>query len=334
MDSADLAHPAPVVLPPLPADLADRFTLLPVGPDDVEEVYRLVCACDTAVLGYADWGAEDIESDTGPGLHGRRDQAVVRDRGSGRVVSWWWTDPRLGASNYLTDVYVDPGLPSGLGDAVSAAGWAAVEGWARAHYAGHQIRDPRLGAGSLVGDTPTEGRLERAGFGRVRTFWRMAGDVPEVPRPAPDVPGLRIEVSDDYRLIHLLREETFADHWGHDPEPYDAFAERLRRAPGFEPRFWFVATVDGEPAATMTCSRQMAAERTLYVMMLGTRRAYRGQGIAGALLHHAFELARAEGYTRVALGVDSDSPTGAPSVYRRAGLDVQFATTAWHKPLT
>ena len=33
------------------------------------------------------------------------------------------------------------------------------------------------------------------------------------------------------------------------------------------------------------------------------------------------------------LGVDSDNPTGAPAVYRRAGLDVLFAMHAWRKDL-
>ena len=37
---------------------------------------------------------------------------------------------------------------------------------------------------------------------------------------------------------------------------------------------------------------------------------------------------------QVRLGVDSDNPTGAPTVYRRAGLEVLFAMHAWRKDLT
>ena len=329
------APPAGVVLPDLPADLAAHLDLREVVlPGDAPAIFRLVRDCDTAVLGYADWSAEDVDSEAGPGLGGRRDQAVVTDRRSGRILSWWWTDPRAGASGYVSDVYVDPALDGSTGDAVSRAGWSAVAGWARAWFGGQDIADPVLDVGSLVGDAATERRLSDAGFRQVRTFWRMSGAVPAAPRLAPSVPGLTIEVSDDLRLVHRLREESFAEHWGHQPSPYEAWVERLARAPGHEPRFWWVARVDGEPAATMAASRQMAGEGALYVMMLGTLTSYRRRGVASALLHLAFETARAEGYRRVALGVDSDNPTGAPAVYRRAGLDVQFATRAWHKPLT
>ena len=54
----------------------------------------------------------------------------------------------------------------------------------------------------------------------------------------------------------------------------------------------------------------------------------RGRGIASALLAHAFEVAAREGLDKVSLHVDSENTHDAPSVYRRAGLDVRCAYNA------
>lgn len=324
---------AGLLLPSLPGAVADRYAVGPVSPADAADIFALVCACDEAILGYADWSLEDVESEIGPGAGDRRDQALVRESGTGRAVTWVWADPRAGTGQYTADVYVDPALPEADGDVLSAAGWVAIVQWARGWYAQFPAESPYLAVGSLQGDTATERRLAEAGFERQRTFWRMRGEVPAEPLPAPVVPGLTIAVADDPRLVHRLRDDSFVDHWDDHAMAYDDWLARQRGTAGHDESLWFVASVDGEPAAIMLASRQMAADDALYVATLGTLRAFRGRGVAGALLHHAFEVARREGYRYVTLGVDSDSPTGAPSVYRRAGLDVQFAMDAWHRPL-
>jgi ribosomal protein S18 acetylase RimI-like enzyme len=162
----------------------------------------------------------------------------------------------------------------------------------------------------------------------------MSGDVPREATAAPAVPGLDIEPATDTALVHTLYEESFAGHWGHEPDSHDAWLERTRRRPGHDPSLWWVARIDGEPAGLLLATRQMQQEDALYVATLGTLAPYRRRGVAAALLHHAFEVARREGLAQVRLGVDSDNPTGAPTVYRRAGLEVLFAMHAWRKDLT
>jgi ribosomal protein S18 acetylase RimI-like enzyme len=284
-----------------------------------------------------------VQEDIAPPVMGQeRLQAVVRERPTGRLVAWWWTDPQPQSARLRVDLYVHPDLSEADGDALAATGWAEVTRWAGERYAGWQGETPYLDAGSLQDDTATERRLRAADFAPVRTFWRMGGDVPAQPSPPPPVTGLAIRqarfgpagaTDDDTRLVHDLKERTFAEHWGQVAEPYDAFLARWSSSAGFDPALWFVAELDGEPVALMLASRRMADENALYVQTLGTLAAFRGRGIAAALLHHAFEVARREGYSSVRLGVDSDNATGAPSVYRRAGLDVLFAAHAWHKPL-
>ena len=319
----------------LPRPLASRYRADPVTAGDAAAVYRLVCDCDTAVLGHPDWSPEDVESDIGPLAGGaERAQVLVRDRGTGRVVAWWWTDPREGRPAFSADVYTEVTLPEPDGDALAGAGWAAVEGWARRWAAERGVGGTFLDVGSLHGDTAVERRLTAAGFTQVRTFWRMSGDVPREPTAAPSVPGLDIEPATDTALVHTLYEASFAGHGGHEPDSHDAWLERTRRRPGHDPSLWWVARIDGEPVGLLLATRQMQQEDALYVATVGTLAPYRRRGVAAALLHHAFEVARREGLAQVRLGVDSDNPTGAPTVYRRAGLEVLFAMHAWRKDLT
>ena len=55
---------------------------------------------------------------------------------------------------------------------------------------------------------------------------------------------------------------------------------------------------------------------------LGTRRPWRKQGIATALLNHSMLAFQAAGIPHASLGVDSENPTGALGVYERVGFKV------------
>ncbi len=65
---------------------------------------------------------------------------------------------------------------------------------------------------------------------------------------------------------------------------------------------------------------------------LGVRRAWRGRGIASALLARSMQSFHEAGLEAAGLGVDSDSPTGAFGLYRHLGyrsidMTVLHATT-------
>jgi mycothiol synthase len=59
-----------------------------------------------------------------------------------------------------------------------------------------------------------------------------------------------------------------------------------------------------------------------WVGILGVRPPWRRRGIALALLLHSFAVFRERGCTRVGLGVDAESTTGALELYERAGMHV------------
>ena len=57
------------------------------------------------------------------------------------------------------------------------------------------------------------------------------------------------------------------------------------------------------------------------------RQRHRGKGLATALLGHAMHAYRNAGYDEAALDVDSENPSGALGVYRRAGFAVESRWT-------
>jgi ribosomal protein S18 acetylase RimI-like enzyme len=81
------------------------------------------------------------------------------------------------------------------------------------------------------------------------------------------------------------------------------------------------AEFDADGAAT--------GRREAYVGKVGTLRGHRGKGLATALLGHALHAYRDAGYDQAGLDVDSENPTGALGVYRRAGFAVEFRWTTY-----
>ena len=55
---------------------------------------------------------------------------------------------------------------------------------------------------------------------------------------------------------------------------------------------------------------------------LGVKRAWRRRGLALALLHQSFGEYYKRGKTKVDLGVDAESLTGATDLYKKAGMFV------------
>jgi ribosomal protein S18 acetylase RimI-like enzyme len=68
-----------------------------------------------------------------------------------------------------------------------------------------------------------------------------------------------------------------------------------------------------------------------WINTVGTRRAWRGKGVASWLMAESLRRIAAadDGFERAILGVDADNPTGALRMYRRLGFDedVRSVTT-------
>ena len=79
----------------------------------------------------------------------------------------------------------------------------------------------------------------------------MRIDLARPVEPGPPPEGIKItgiEPPGDLPVIHAVLNKAFADHWGHQPEPFDRWAGEQMGSPGYDPVLWLLATAAGQPA--------------------------------------------------------------------------------------
>src|SRR5207245_3883261 len=116
------------------------------------------------------------------------------------------------------------------------------------------------------------------------------------------------------------------DHWEWHGTPFETWWEMRR---GDDQSLWFVVRDDGEIAAAVRNDANRNGGG--YVGIIGVRRAWRGRGLAKALLRRPFGEFCRRGVTRVSLDVDADSPTGATKLYESVGMHVESAMVVYDR---
>jgi mycothiol synthase len=128
---------------------------------------------------------------------------------------------------------------------------------------------------------------------------------------------------------------AFVDHPNFTPWSAEMWKHWVTESRNFRPQHSFVV-VDKEIPAQIAAYVQtnefdayfeMTGKREAYVAKLGTRREYRGRGLASTLLQHCMKAYEEAGYAEAALDVDSENPTGALGIYERAGFTVESRRT-------
>jgi len=188
---------------------------------------------------------------------------------------------------------------------------------------------------TLAPDRTAQSLLMARGYQQVRRFWEMTVELGDDLPPAPELPeGLRIEPFSpgDAEAFHAALEEAFADHWEHRPEPFATWWQRQAARPDHDPSLWFL--VRNEEDAVVAATRN-DPERSGggWIGVLGVRPAWRGRGLAKALLFASFREFHRRGKRRVSLGVDSENTTGATKLYESVGMTVDMEQVVWEKLL-
>ncbi len=333
--------PAPPALPDL--DLPDGWS---VRVPDGEDVPALAALATDALHHVRGAGSVDEESVaalvTGWGSWTRR-QLVVVDA-SGELQAWVSVHDRA-AGRTMVDLTVRPALPEG--DQVAAALLPWVADVARGIAALRQLGSTQLDASPYAADERLKRWLTDAGYTKRRTWLHMTRPVED----AESLPGPRegvvvrpvakhedgMPVAVDLQVVHLMLEESFADHFNSYRESFPEFVQRLREEPGHRWDHWWIAEidVDGEtvPGGALVASvhgADASGRAGSYVEYVGVHRRARGRGVAKALLHTVIKDAHERGRGRVDLEVDADSPTGADGLYTSMGWVLDFVTESWH----
>lgn len=179
---------------------------------------------------------------------------------------------------------------------------------------------------------PHQRLAEARGFRPERWFATMVrdltGDVPEVGPPADaEARGLRVieYTRDRDEDVRLARNDAFRDHWGSQPTPPESWAKFVG-GEFFRPDLSrLVVDADGTVVAFCLASvieddwESLGAPHS-YIDLIGVVRAHRRQGLAPAVVAATLRAIAAADLDKAVLDVDTDSPTGANTLYERLGF--------------
>ncbi len=310
--------------------LPPSYTLTPPAMKDAPLVHAMMIACDWLDFGCPNSLLEDVVdswTELGPDL--TTNAWIVRDAQQ-QIAGYADLTLRSGG-RYMMDAYVHPDQ---CGRGIGTSLVRTAETRARALDAATPLPNATVYNGIPSSNSGAAEIVLREGFTLARCFFRMELDLGREWPNAPMPEGYAIrtfQLGIDTSSVHDAREEAFADHWNHTPEPREAFEQRHLDRESFDPSLWFIITTEsGEPAGIALCRN---TETEGFVDTLGVRPAHRRQGLGGALLATVFDEFRRRGTPLVALNVDAQSPTNAVALYERAGMRIAHRYDVYSKPL-
>ena len=308
------------------AVLPDSYTVRPPAREDAAAVFELVSACNTAVLGFADFTLDDaIDELTAPGFEPATDGWLVFD--SDRPVGFG-TVYGKGDRHHL-DVYfvtADPVVETYLLHELTrrSAEIAAAYGHASAP----------VDMGVYRADESRRARLAEYGFAAGTTYHRMRIDHHE-PLELPEVPAgitVRRGAPDEAsrRAAQGILNASFAGHFGFSPRPYDEWHAAHESQTSFDWSQITLLELDGKVVAFRECTDQfLENENCSYIGRLGVLPEARGRGLAKFLLRDQFALDAAAGRAGTLLYVDTNNPTPALGLYLSVGMKASLVVDVW-----
>jgi GNAT superfamily N-acetyltransferase len=186
----------------------------------------------------------------------------------------------------------------------------------------------------VADDGRSPGFAERRGYVRGRRACFLGLDLadaqlPELPSPLPEGVELRtaLDFADDRRPLYEADLEATADEPGdvrHGFVPYDDWLRLNWDRPDIDHRLSSVVLADGEVASYSVA--QTDGRERYWSGMTGTRRAYRGRGLARLAKLDSLRRSRDAGRTRAFTGNDA---MNVPMLALNASLGYAEAAAEW-----
>lgn len=251
-----------------------------------------------------------------------------------------WRDEHRGDRAFGTAIFQAPDVPAGT--------FAALLDWAMARHRENLATAPADGRRPVVvaasyGDDPeATAELRARSFVDVRFGYEMLrpslDDVPD--RELPAGVEVRPVEAGHLRAIFEAEVDAFRGHWGAgvDDGSDERWQEFLVDPFNRDTGLWQVAWA-GDEVVGMVRPFINDEENARYAVRRGwcenisTRAAWRGRGVASALICRALRALRDRGMTEAALGVDAQNETGALRLYESMGFRPVFREVEWRRPL-
>jgi mycothiol synthase len=179
--------------------------------------------------------------------------------------------------------------------------------------------------------------LVSRGFRPARYYTELRRDlraeipVKTLPRPLEIVPW-RSELDEQVRLTH---NEAFAEHWVSEPQTRESWTQgRTYFAPEWSSIVLDRTSDRAQVVGYLLSGRYEQDWPSLgwsegYIDLLGVRPAWRGRGIATALVVHAMRAYADAGLDYASLGVDTDAPGAVFGLYSRLDFEPTRGSTMY-----
>jgi mycothiol synthase len=297
----------------------------PVTGDDSSALLALFHRAEVAELGRPDSTPADVELLLGtPGLElGTRSMAIIDD--SGRFDGFAALYPAPNQRALRGRLVVGPERPTEVANVLLDL----IANWADADKP-HDVGEVNL---YQFPNSLADAALTAHGWRIVHSNTRLIIDLaaPKVPfTPNPRVRVRSATTEDEQRLAHAILEDAIAQDWNHQRKEFADFLAAQQARPGYDPRLWFVAELDDEPAGVLIARDP---DGRPWVAWLGVAETARGNGLAKNLLLTAFDVFRARGRRTVGVDTDTHNATDAVKVYEKAGMVSQGTADAWSRDL-
>jgi ribosomal protein S18 acetylase RimI-like enzyme len=251
-----------------------------------------------------------------------------------------WRDERRGDRVFRAIVIRRPDAPAGTFGALLE--WAVARQRIKAAGLPPSERRRLISAASWSDDAEAAADLEANRFAVVRFYYEMRrptlDDIPNLPLPAGiETRPVRPE---QRRAIFEAEVDAFAGHWGAGPgDGSETRWQEFEQDPlNRDASLWQVAWAGEDVVGTVRPfineeeNARLGARRG-WCENISTRAAWRGRGIASALICRALRALRDRGMTEAALSVDAQNETGAVRLYESMGFQVVARELEWRRTL-
>lgn len=311
------------------------------GEADLEPIVNLLNACEAIDCEDNFYSATDLRlSFAEPGFNPTQNVCLWEDA-AGQLVAFaeLWTPPE--PIETLDGFLWFRVLPSERwqGTEIDILTWA--EARIREVAAAHQL-PAKLSVGCRDYQMDQIAFYQQQDYGYQRRFLTMTRSLSE-PIPEPVLSeGFQIiqtrGVEDAAAWVEMYNQ-TFIDHWNFQPHTVADHSYWLT-TPVYCPELDLVAVApDGTFAAF--CYGHIDAEenqqknrREGWINSLGTRRGFRRKGLARAMLLTGLQRLKAAGMDVAKLGVDTENPNSAQTLYESVGFRPLYASLSYGKTLS
>jgi ribosomal protein S18 acetylase RimI-like enzyme len=183
-------------------------------------------------------------------------------------------------------------------------------------------KESRLWIGVNTLDESYKKTMQDNGFDLLRTYWGLFAPITHInpPQLAEGFTIKTVESELDYQLWWQAHQDSFSNHFGFVPRPYDQWRKMVTDEVGLDPNGRQILIFEDRAVGFIECSDIKKDLNVGYVNGLGVIKEFHGRGLGETLLRWAFAYYAADNRSSIELNVDTGNESGALRLYEKLGM--------------